>query len=88
VPEWLPYSCQPLDAKHATLIVAFSFYADQIGELCAEIHLTLQQQHQDVRVYHYAAKDVWQAWVPDGRMFSLAQVAVAICLHAKVVRFL
>ena len=85
MPEWLPYAGQPLEAEIAALIV--TYYADQIGELCAGIQMTLQQLHKDVRVYCYTADDVRENWVLEGRMFNLAHVAVANWSHPKVVRF-
>lgn len=75
LPEWLPYPDPPLEEETAELIA--TYYADQICELCAGIQLTLQQQHKDVRVYHYSAKDFRETWVPEGRDFTLAHVAVA-----------
>ena len=53
MPEWLPGVGEPLEAEIAELI--FTYYADQVGELCAGIQLTLQQHHNDVRIYHHTA---------------------------------
>jgi len=83
--EWLPALGEPLDDATAALIV--SSYADQVGELCARIQHRLEQHHRDVWVYHYTVKDIRTNWVPKGRTFILAHVAVADWSHAKVVRF-
>jgi len=85
LPEWLPSIGEPLNAEIASLIVRS--YADQVGALCTGIQLALQQQHHDVRVYQYTGQDIRASWVPKGRTFILAYVAVADWSHVKVVRF-
>jgi hypothetical protein len=64
-----------------------SYYAEQVGELCAGIQLTLQQHHEDVRVYPFTVKDIRQDWFPEGEKFELAHVSVVNWSHPKVVRF-
>jgi hypothetical protein len=66
MPEWLPYPSEPLEAEIAALIL--SFYADQVGELCAGSQLTLQQHHEDERIYPYTITDVRQNQVPKGTL--------------------
>jgi len=85
MPEWLPTVDEPLDREIAELIVAY--YADWVGELCAEIQLKLQQHHDDVRIYPYTVKDLRQDWVPEGHMVKLAHVSVVSWSHPEIVRF-
>jgi hypothetical protein len=85
MPEWLPDLGERLTAEIAELIA--TYFADQIGELCAGIQLTLQQHHDDVRIYPYKDSDLRQDWGPDGEVFKLAHISVVNWSHPKVVRF-